>query len=79
MLTAFLTAPGIETEDREVLIEALDLATAHNVDFADAYLAIRAERAGAPVCTFDATDSERLSVTWTRPQDVPARREETDP
>lgn len=67
VLSPFVSAPGIEVERHDVLLEALDLAADRNVDFIDAYLAVRAARAAEPVCTFDRTDFERLPGSWTRP------------
>ena len=66
-LSAFTAAPGIEAERFEVVTEALDLAADKNVDFVDAYLALRASRAGETVCTFDSTDFKRLPGSWSRP------------
>jgi len=66
-LSAFAAAPGIEAEGREVVAQALDLAAGENVDFIDAYLALRASRSGEAVCTFDSTDFKRLPGEWSRP------------
>lgn len=43
-LADFLAADGIAADDQEVLITALRLFAAHNVDFADAMLAARMMR-----------------------------------
>jgi predicted nucleic acid-binding protein len=75
-LSGFLTAPGIEAEDLDVVLESLHLAATRNVDFVDAYLAARATREGAPVCTFDASDFERLPATWRRPGAIGAETSE---
>jgi len=40
-LADIVAADGIEADDREMLIQALRLYAAHNVDFADALLAAR--------------------------------------
>lgn len=69
-LSAFISAPGIEVENLDVLLESLDLAADKNVDFVDAYLASRAHRAEEPVCTFDTSDFKRLPVAWSRPGTV---------
>lgn len=66
-LGAFLTATGIKAENLDVVLESLHLASTRNVDFVDAYLAVRARREGAIVCTFDETDFNRLDVSWIRP------------
>jgi len=54
-LSAFLKADGIATEQRDTLLEALDLMVAANVAFPDAYVAVSARQADEPVCTFDAS------------------------
>lgn len=77
-LCAFAAAPGIEAERREVVTEALDLAAGENVDFIDAYLALRASRAGEQVCTFDSTDFKRLPGSWSRPGSAGALEEAGD-
>lgn len=62
-LAQFLSADGIEAEERDVLLQALRDYEEKNVDFADAYLARHAERLGPPrVCTFDLKHFSRLGV-----------------
>ena len=58
---AVLRADGILADDREALIEALDLMVERRVSFPDAYVAVSARRADEPVCSFDA-DFKRLDV-----------------
>ncbi len=58
---AVLRADGILADDREALIEALDLMVERRVSFPDAYVAVSARRAEEPVCGFDA-DFKRLDV-----------------
>ena len=58
---AVLRADGILSDDREALIEALDLMVERRVSFPDAYVAVSARRADEPVCSFDA-DFKRLDV-----------------
>jgi predicted nucleic acid-binding protein len=60
-LSALLKADGIAAEQRDTLLEALDLMAAANVAFPDAYVAISARQADEPVCTFDA-GFKRLGV-----------------
>ena len=60
-LSALLKADGITTEQRDTLLEALDLMVAANVAFPDAYVAVSARQADEPVCTFDA-GFKRLGV-----------------
>lgn len=68
VLVPLLSADGIETEDRDLLIRAIELARDKNVDFADAVLALQALRAGETVCTFDKTDFKRLPAAWITPE-----------
>jgi predicted nucleic acid-binding protein len=68
VLTAFVSAAGVEVEEREVFIRTLELARTRKVDFVDAYLAVRAAQAAEPVCTFDKTDFRRLPVAWVSPE-----------
>jgi len=70
VLLTLVSAPGVEVDDLESTIKALELTAARNVDFADAYLAVRAAAEGAKVCTFDRTDFRRLPVEWVRPAQV---------
>ena len=67
VLVALVSAVGVEVEEREVCIRTLELARTRNVDFIDAYLAVRAANAAEPVCTFDKTDFRRLPVDWVSP------------
>ena len=67
VLVPLLSADGIEAEEKELLIGALELARDKNVDFVDAVLALEASRAGETVCTFDAKDFKRLPATWISP------------
>lgn len=75
-LSALLTASGIDAENLDIVLDALHLAATRNVDFVDAYLATRAAHDGSPVCTFDATDFDRLPATWRRPGAVGAEDSE---
>lgn len=67
VLVPLFSADGVETEDREILIRALELARDKNVDFSDAVLSLQADRHGETVCTFDTTDFKRLPAVWTLP------------
>ncbi|TDA70278.1 MAG: PIN domain-containing protein [Clostridia bacterium] len=63
VLSAFLTASGIEVEERRVVLAALEDYAAQNVDFIDAYLARHAVARGTTlVCTFDKKHFARLPV-----------------
>lgn len=66
VLVPLLSADGVETQEREILIRALELARNKNVDFSDAVLAVQADRHGEPVCTFD-EDFKRLPGVWILP------------
>jgi predicted nucleic acid-binding protein len=68
VLVPLLSADGLEVEDREVLVRALELARDKNVDFVDAVLALQAIRNGEAVCSFDETDFRRLPATWLSPE-----------
>lgn len=67
-LTQFLSADGVEAEERDVLLQALLDYEEKNVDFVDAYLARHAERLGpSRVCTFDLKHFLRLGVETVAP------------
>jgi predicted nucleic-acid-binding protein len=67
-ILAFLSAEGIETEERDLIIQAIELSRDRNVDFIDAYIAVQAARHGEKICTFDATHFKRLPVVWLSPE-----------
>ena len=67
VLSAFLAAPGIDSANQGLLVQALQLASEKNVDFVDGYLALRASGRGDEVCTFDKTDFRRLPGRWSSP------------
>ncbi len=67
VLIPLLSADGVEVQEKEILIGAIELARDKNVDFVDAVLALEAARDGETVCTFDAKDFKRLPATWTSP------------
>jgi predicted nucleic-acid-binding protein len=68
VIVSLVSAPGIEVDNRELIIRAVELARDRNVDFADAYLALQAAERGETVCTFDESDFRRLPVEWTVPE-----------
>jgi predicted nucleic acid-binding protein len=53
VLLAVIQNVGVETAEREIVIDALQRFGAMNVDFPDAWLAARAARTGRPVASFD--------------------------
>lgn len=70
VLISLLLTPGIETEDLDLTVEALNLAADQNVDFVDACLSLKAQAVGEAVCTFDASDFRRLPASWSRPSQI---------
>jgi predicted nucleic acid-binding protein len=68
VIIPLVSAPGIEIDNRQLIIRAVELARDRNVDFADAHLALQAAERGERVCTFDETDFRRLPVEWTVPE-----------
>lgn len=67
VLVPLLSADGIESEDRERMIQAIELARDKNVDLVDAVLALQAAERGESVCTFDESDFSRLPAAWLAP------------
>lgn len=67
VLVPLLSADGLEVQEREILIRAIELARDKSVDFTDAVLALEALRDGETVCTFDAKDFKRLPAAWLSP------------
>ncbi len=63
-LRAFCASVGVETEERDVVLNALRVAGERAVDFPDAYLAAKALAADEGVASFD-RDFERLGVRRT--------------
>jgi predicted nucleic acid-binding protein len=68
VVVPLLSADGVEIDQREVMIQAIELARDKNVDFLDAVLALQAVRNGETVCTFDKTDFKRLPAPWISPE-----------
>lgn len=68
VLIPLVTAAGIEVEDRELAIRALESSRDQHVDYVDAYLAHQAAASGERVCTFDTTDFRKLPVAWVTPR-----------
>jgi len=67
VLVPLFSADGIESEDRERMIQAIELARDKNVDLVDAVLALQAAERGESVCTFDESDFSRLPASWRVP------------
>lgn len=70
VLIPLLSADGVEVQEKEILIFAIELARDKNVDFVDAVLALEAARDGETVCTFDAKDFKRLPAAWISPYET---------
>ncbi|HYO12175.1 MAG TPA: PIN domain-containing protein [Thermoanaerobaculia bacterium] len=68
VVVPLLSADGIEIDQREIMIQAIELARDKNVDFLDAVLALQAVRNGETVCNFDKTDFKRLPAPWISPE-----------
>jgi predicted nucleic-acid-binding protein len=60
VLLALFHHPGVELDERGVLVDALSRFGTTNVDFADCYLAARAAASSEPVASFD-EDFRRFS------------------
>jgi len=67
VIISLVSAPGIDVDNRELVIRAVELARDRNVDFVDAYLALQAAEHGETVCTFDESDFRHLPVEWMVP------------
>lgn len=66
VMVPLMGADGLEVENRDLLIQAIELAREKNVDFVDAVLALQAQRQNEPVCSFDG-DFKRLPGQWVAP------------
>jgi predicted nucleic acid-binding protein len=67
VLIPLLSSESIDVEDRDLLAAAIELSRDKNVDFLDAYLALRAAEHDETVCTFDKTDFKKLPSKWVTP------------
>lgn len=65
-LSAFLVRDGLEVEELDLVLGSLQVMSASNVSFVDAYLAESARRAREPVASFDRSFA-RLNVGWIEP------------
>ncbi|MGO0058822.1 PIN domain-containing protein [Brevibacillus fluminis] len=62
---------GIESPDKRSMTLALQLYEQHNVDYADAYLAAKAEIMGdIQVVTFNTKDFNKLGVNNCKPEEI---------
>ncbi|MEW6276379.1 MAG: type II toxin-antitoxin system VapC family toxin [Bacillota bacterium] len=69
-LVSFIDADGIQVDNSDLVIQALQDMAKKNVDFADAYLAALARQKKESVCSFD-NDFEKLNVSLVKPPGYP--------
>lgn len=70
-LQDFLESEGIKSKSKELMIIALEIFGAHNVDFEDAYLAaLTVYDSPKKVVTFDRGDFKKLKVEFYRPREI---------
>jgi predicted nucleic acid-binding protein len=62
VLGAILSLPGLKMTDSALVSQALDLARNAGIEFADAYIAATAAKAGAVVGTFNRRHFEHLDL-----------------
>jgi predicted nucleic-acid-binding protein len=68
VLTSLLITKEIDMEEKDVVIQALNLYSMHQVDFIDAYLAAHAKENGQGIiATFNTKDFQKLNVSCNRP------------
>lgn len=67
VLVPFLSSESLEVENRSLIISSITLSMEKNVDFIDAYLALKAADLSEEVATFDKSDFSKLPVTWRIP------------
>lgn len=65
-ISGFLAGDGLDVEDLGLVLRALQVMSAANVSYVDAYLAESARRAHEPVASFDRS-FVRLKVEWIEP------------
>lgn len=67
-LKKLIMTPGVETAERNLLIDTLNDYANCNVDFVDAYLAAKSRASGEDILTWNVNDFHRLGVTYDEPQ-----------
>jgi predicted nucleic-acid-binding protein len=67
VLIPLLSADGVEVEEGDTMLRAIELIRDLNVSFVDAVLSLEADRQGEMVCTFDETHFKRLPGRWVVP------------
>lgn len=78
-LSQLVEFEGINSPDKNVILLALDMFAKHNVDYADTFLAARAETLGdTVVVTFNTKDFDRLGVNNLEPNESMGSTEEDE-
>jgi predicted nucleic acid-binding protein len=67
VLIPLVTAQGIDLQEADLVVAALESMATANVDFLDAFLAETVRREGGAVASFD-RDFRRLGVDWVEPE-----------
>jgi predicted nucleic-acid-binding protein len=71
VLTSFITANGIEMDEKDVIIHALDRYSMDQIDFIDAYLAEHVKAVGSePIVTYNMKDFQKLNVSFYTPSQL---------
>jgi predicted nucleic-acid-binding protein len=71
VLTSFITANGIEMDEKDVIIHALDRYSMNEIDFIDAYLAEHVKAVGSePIITYNTKDFQKLNITFYTPSQL---------
>jgi predicted nucleic-acid-binding protein len=71
VLTSFITANGIEMDEKDVIIHALDRYSTNQIDFIDAYLVEHVKAVGSePIITYNTKDFQMLNVLFYTPSQL---------
>lgn len=71
VLISFITANGVEMDEKDVIIHALDRYSSDQVDFIDAYLAEHVKSVGSePIITYNTKDFQKLNVAFYSPSQL---------
>ncbi|AEG16385.1 PilT protein domain protein [Desulfofundulus kuznetsovii DSM 6115] len=72
-LVSFIHADGIQVDNSDLVVQALQDMAKKNIDFVDAYLAALAKQHEESVCSFD-SDFEKLNVSLVKPPGYPQEK-----